>query len=445
MELKRRSMEQCRNAWYAYGSHMRPHQDSSPVRLGGKRPVKPLHTRGLLEAAPPRFNPSPISPQCSRVLRESSHTLALTRGISRPLVHSHHEYLVHRRSTPYFATTLGQIASAKYCWPLDGCSIYKVVGHHPEISLNPLLQQIGGGGGTVTPDRSRRCQSFFRLPRGDTRRQQTRVCLVGRIEVGLPSQIRTAGVTGARGWYTFFGADIKKHNKAKKGRFGQFDGYESSSSPKARKYGDDLEPVYGAADTVVNGQLSDIIEGKVEGKRGLGKCLMQIIDSLKQGRKIKFQDLKQEAADRKKWLKLFGQWISRQPPMFSLVGGESLAAPQLRPQLQAAFDLNLVNLFRPSAYSVYSIDDVRIGFILKVCVLGLRYGRLISICVIELTYHDCNTNKRGDRRKKPPTSGIVYHNTHIRKSGSDPNGNRIWFTLLGGEQANCSDNVIRSR
>ncbi|KAJ8879486.1 hypothetical protein PR048_020094 [Dryococelus australis] len=52
---------------------------------------------------------------------------------------------------------------------------------------------------------------------------------------------------------------------------------------------------------------------------------------------------------------------------------------------------------------------------------------------------------REDRGVKPPTSGIVYHDTHIRKSGSDPDGNRIQFALLGGEQANRSDNVIPSR
>ncbi|KDR16678.1 hypothetical protein L798_09068 [Zootermopsis nevadensis] len=41
-----------------------------------------------------------------------------------------------------------------------------------------------------------------------------------------------------------------------------------------------------------NGLLSVIIEGQVEGKRGLGRRLIQITDDLKQGKKMKFHELK---------------------------------------------------------------------------------------------------------------------------------------------------------
>lgn len=56
-----------------------------------------------------------------------------------------------------------------------------------------------------------------------------------------------------------------------------------------------------------NGLISDIIEGQVEGKRGLGRRRIQLTDDLKQGRKMKFQELKREAANRTNWRTLFGQ------------------------------------------------------------------------------------------------------------------------------------------
>ncbi|KAJ8873795.1 hypothetical protein PR048_024630 [Dryococelus australis] len=37
-----------------------------------------------------------------------------------------------------------------------------------------------------------------------------------------------------------------------------------------------------------------------------------------------------------------------------------------------------------------------------------------------------------------PTSGIVRHDSHMRKSGGDPAGDRIQFALMGGKQANRS-------
>ncbi|KAJ8888083.1 hypothetical protein PR048_007570 [Dryococelus australis] len=40
---------------------------------------------------------------------------------------------------------------------------------------------------------------------------------------------------------------------------------------------------------------------------------------------------------------------------------------------------------------------------------------------------------RRNPREDPPTSGIVRHDSHERKSGSDPAGNRTWFTLVGDE------------
>ncbi|KDR09341.1 hypothetical protein L798_15108, partial [Zootermopsis nevadensis] len=50
-----------------------------------------------------------------------------------------------------------------------------------------------------------------------------------------------------------------------------------------------------------NGLLSDIIEGQVEGKRGLGRRLIQLTDDLKQGKKMTFQELKREAENRDNW------------------------------------------------------------------------------------------------------------------------------------------------
>ncbi|KAJ8898136.1 hypothetical protein PR048_003496 [Dryococelus australis] len=42
----------------------------------------------------------------------------------------------------------------------------------------------------------------------------------------------------------------------------------------------------------------------------------------------------------------------------------------------------------------------------------------------------------GDSRESPPASDIVMHDSHMRKSGSDPVGDWIRFTLVGMEQAN---------
>ncbi|KAJ8874132.1 hypothetical protein PR048_024974 [Dryococelus australis] len=44
--------------------------------------------------------------------------------------------------------------------------------------------------------------------------------------------------------------------------------------------------------------------------------------------------------------------------------------------------------------------------------------------------------KTGDPGENPPTSGIVRNDSHMRKSGGDPAGNRIRFALVGGEQSN---------
>jgi hypothetical protein len=56
-----------------------------------------------------------------------------------------------------------------------------------------------------------------------------------------------------------------------------------------------------------NGLMSDITEGQVEGKRGLGRRRIQLTDDLKQGKKMKFQELKREAENRENWRALFGQ------------------------------------------------------------------------------------------------------------------------------------------
>ncbi|KAJ8897437.1 hypothetical protein PR048_002783, partial [Dryococelus australis] len=44
----------------------------------------------------------------------------------------------------------------------------------------------------------------------------------------------------------------------------------------------------------------------------------------------------------------------------------------------------------------------------------------------------------GDTRENPPSSDIVQHNSHVRKSGSDPTGYLTRFALVGGKCANRS-------
>ncbi|KAJ8893321.1 hypothetical protein PR048_005912 [Dryococelus australis] len=116
---------------------------------------------------PISFSPSPTSPQCSRVLRPPSCTVAFAGRVSRHLVHSHHTTLsvvAHplHRSPGYRTQPEGFY---KDCRPSDRCSIYMVVGHHSEISLRAALHrgifsrilytcrlpQQGSGGGSVTP------------------------------------------------------------------------------------------------------------------------------------------------------------------------------------------------------------------------------------------------------------------------------------------------------
>ncbi|KDR11461.1 Cuticle protein 6 [Zootermopsis nevadensis] len=63
--------------------------------------------------------------------------------------------------------------------------------------------------------------------------------------------------------------------------------------------------------------MSDITEGQVEGKRGLGRRLIQLTDDLKQGKKMTFQELKREAKNRDNWRALFGQ--SNGPVMYNIL------------------------------------------------------------------------------------------------------------------------------
>ncbi|KAJ8866285.1 hypothetical protein PR048_032128 [Dryococelus australis] len=44
--------------------------------------------------------------------------------------------------------------------------------------------------------------------------------------------------------------------------------------------------------------------------------------------------------------------------------------------------------------------------------------------------------KTGDPLENPPTSGIIWHNFHVRKSGSEPALNPTRSTLVGGELSN---------
>ncbi|KAJ8880820.1 hypothetical protein PR048_017291 [Dryococelus australis] len=51
--------------------------------------------------------------------------------------------------------------------------------------------------------------------------------------------------------------------------------------------------------------------------------------------------------------------------------------------------------------------------------------------------------KTGGTRKDPPTCGNVYHDSHIRKSGSAPTSNRARFALAGGERESSGRSVNR--
>ncbi|KAJ8867880.1 hypothetical protein PR048_031685 [Dryococelus australis] len=46
---------------------------------------------------------------------------------------------------------------------------------------------------------------------------------------------------------------------------------------------------------------------------------------------------------------------------------------------------------------------------------------------------ECKWGETGNPRENPPTNGIVRHDSHVRKSGSDPEGNRTRFTYVEGE------------
>ncbi|KAJ8873430.1 hypothetical protein PR048_024247 [Dryococelus australis] len=51
----------------------------------------------------------------------------------------------------------------------------------------------------------------------------------------------------------------------------------------------------------------------------------------------------------------------------------------------------------------------------------------------------------GDSRENPLNSGIVLHDSHVRKSGSDPAGNRNRFASVGDESSNhtrCENNIF---
>ncbi|KAJ8893001.1 hypothetical protein PR048_005582 [Dryococelus australis] len=47
--------------------------------------------------------------------------------------------------------------------------------------------------------------------------------------------------------------------------------------------------------------------------------------------------------------------------------------------------------------------------------------------------YGAGAQETGYPRENPPTSGIVGHDSHMRKSGSDPAWNRTKFAYAGGE------------
>ncbi|KAJ8873654.1 hypothetical protein PR048_024479 [Dryococelus australis] len=82
-----------------------------------------------------------------------------------------------------------------------------------------------------------------------------------------------------------------------------------------------------------------------------------------------------------------------------------------------------------------------------------RYTLDTSTVLIKIM-NDCNTRARqlnsgmnGIPSRKPPTSGIVRHDSHVREPGSDPAENRTRFALMGFSasvddcpgSANCAD------
>ncbi|KAJ8881860.1 hypothetical protein PR048_018346 [Dryococelus australis] len=73
-------------------SHRLLQQGVGPVGVEGGSDVSQVGVAS-------QFSPCPTSPQCSRDLRAPSRTVAFTLRVSRPLVHSHHKYLVRHRLT----------------------------------------------------------------------------------------------------------------------------------------------------------------------------------------------------------------------------------------------------------------------------------------------------------------------------------------------------------
>ncbi|KAJ8873320.1 hypothetical protein PR048_026954 [Dryococelus australis] len=51
---------------------------------------------------------------------------------------------------------------------------------------------------------------------------------------------------------------------------------------------------------------------------------------------------------------------------------------------------------------------------------------------------NARVEETGDPRENPPTSGVVQHDAHLRKSGSDPDEELSRFALVGGKQSNRS-------
>ncbi|KAJ8869879.1 hypothetical protein PR048_028888, partial [Dryococelus australis] len=62
--------------------------------------------------------------------------------------------------------------------------------------------------------------------------------------------------------------------------------------------------------------------------------------------------------------------------------------------------------------------------------------RVIEVNMVKLRNE--RTGETGDSRENPPTNGIVQHDSHARKSGSDPAGDLARFALEEGEQVNRS-------
>ncbi|KAJ8880202.1 hypothetical protein PR048_016668 [Dryococelus australis] len=166
-----------------------------PPRRSAVPPLQKLNTwppRSLnsspLERVPPQFSPGPASPQCSRVLRAPSLTVAFICRVSRSLVRSHHKHLVRRRLAISRRHPWLHRISLRYRTQPDGLlpntadpraaaipiGSQNILAHLLKLLTSPERRRRGSDARRVS------CQSFPTA----RRRDRERVCLgKGRVEI----------------------------------------------------------------------------------------------------------------------------------------------------------------------------------------------------------------------------------------------------------------------